>query len=939
MRALSAGLPGTLVDLSLSFASCPGVDDRGVAELAGALPPTLAALHLDFENCSVGTEGVCSLVEQLPPDLQGLSLKFALCARVGDHGLSVFTEGGAGFPQTLTRLELCFRACLHINDASVVALGVQLPPALRTLSLNFDICSRITDRGIATLAASLPVSVQKLALHLTVCKGVGDTGIASLAFELLRLKNLEVLDLSFGEPSDWGSDGNKISDAGVAALAQALPDLHTLRLSFEGCDQVTHVSVAALKAALVNPPHELLLNFKGTGFAIRAGAKHSIIRRFESGQIPLDWVPLERTTVKPAEPYAVEAGRCSEKVLQHFTQEEMLMLFRTTVMESGRRMGKVKIGIARPAKRGERVPTIVQGKVTSIVTVKDTTSMVVRAATVFGEEYVLSWEKFLENWLVPGVELDGADADTEEYRQLGFKAFTPRPDKSIWVYETTARDVALLPTGHFVSGWGALQPLQAGDFLALPAPEERATEIYLMPRSSLDMYADLASQEDMLLHFRSKTMARGTRMGKVKSGWARPAICGERIVTQVNGRVTSNVTVTDSSSMVVRAPTADQEEYVLAGDRFEANWELPGAEPEGASTEAEELRASGFKSYRPRRNKSIWVYQITAEDRQLVPTGGFISAWGALQPLQAGDYLAMPAPEDRATEVYLMPSTSLGQYAALASQQDMLREFAPRIMKSGKLLKKVKIGMARPARRGETVVTRVGDRVTSTVTVQDDYSMVVRAPTVDREEYALSREKFEANWVVPGTDLVGSSHDVNTLRSRGFRHYRPRPEKCVWVYKVTAEDFGSIPTGGFMTSFGVLQTFEAGDFLAMPAPEEKATEVYLMPPDAIGQYERMDGGSGGTADLCEGAAGIGAAAGPAERTSPWVPTTPMPDDNDAGDICYCGSRLVAKAAFCHSCGKPRTSVKPWHPVSPTGTGGHKSCTAKPVGRSKFCNIA
>merc|ERR1712061_418836 len=94
--------------------------------------------------------------------------------------------------------------------------------------------------------------------------------------------------------------------------------------------------------------------------------------------------------------------------------------------------------------------------------------------------------------------------------------------------------------------------------------------------------------------------------------------------------------------------------------------------------------------------------------------------------------------------------------------------------------------------------------------------------------------------MVPGTELIGNNHDINILTGRGFKCYMPRPDKCVWVYKVAAKDRERIPTGGFMTSFGVLQTFETGDFLAMPAPEEKATEIYLMPPDALGQYEEVD---------------------------------------------------------------------------------------------------
>merc|ERR1712150_353241 len=165
-------------------------------------------------------------------------------------------------------------------------------------------------------------------------------------------------------------------------------------------------------------------------------------------------------------------------------------------------------------------------------------------------------------------------------------------------------------------------------------------------------------------------MGKGRRMQKKRQGMIRPGKKGEEILTYVCGRVTSEVKIEDDTSMVVRAPTVDSELYVLSKEKFEANWMVPGEEIQDNVEHGQELKARGFLMYKPKPGMYKWVYRVTADDLGLLPGGCFVSSWGAKQPVKQGDFLAMPAHEDCAKEIYLMPSDVLSCYTACGSDED-----------------------------------------------------------------------------------------------------------------------------------------------------------------------------------------------------------------------------------------------------------------------------
>jgi len=569
--------------------------------------------------------------------------------------------------------------------------------------------------------------------------------------------------------------------------------------------------------------------------------------------------------------------------LQPCSQAEMLKLFRERIVEKGRLMRKTRPGLIRQGKRGERVMTVVNGRITSDVKIEDDTSMVVRAPTVDQELYVLSRDKFEANWALPGQVIPD---DCWENRQLsarGFMRYMPKPGIFRWIYEIELADVANVPTACFVSSWGAQQPLKQGDFLAMPATKG---EIYLMPVEVVCCYSECTesgalvqdrpedserphpTQQEMLQLFRPLILEHGRLMQKVKPALVRPGKMGERVVTCVAGRVTSEVVITDGTSMVVRAPTAHHELYTLSREKFEANWVTPGEELGAVSPKSRLLRSQGFARYKPKPHIRRHVYRLGAEDLKLVPTRCFLSSWGAPQPVQEGDFLAMPAPAEHASEVYLMPSDCVSCYVECAeddpgspsgpahkpryhrTQQEVVEFFKPRILEGGRALRKMMPALIRPGKLGERVVTCIDGRVICDMTIKDETSVVVRAPTLDRELYVLSREQFEEHWVIPGAQLSQSSPVKRLLHSQGFMEYDPKPGTFRYVYTLTGRDVAFFPSGFFYAPGGALQPVREGDCLAMPGPAARAEEVYLVHPNSLVCFEEWDQGGAGNDMQC-----------------------------------------------------------------------------------------
>eukprot|EP01045_Picozoa_sp_COSAG04_P029626 COSAG04_NODE_4915_length_1827_cov_2.114583_2_plen_484_part_00 len=178
----------------------------------------------------------------------GVNYRKRLCLydeAIGDAGAAVLA---AALHPRMFRLEL------ELGRNELTAAGVtSLAPALRCpwggglKGLYFSPRkgdeestrgNTLGDAGVAALAKALPPTLEWLALEGTGC---GDEGLVALAAALPALTRLDSLD--FGR--------NPLGDAGVAALAKALPpSLDELYLADTGCGDDGLVALAAALPAL-----------------------------------------------------------------------------------------------------------------------------------------------------------------------------------------------------------------------------------------------------------------------------------------------------------------------------------------------------------------------------------------------------------------------------------------------------------------------------------------------------------------------------------------------------------------------------------------------------------------------------------------------------------------------------------------------------------------
>jgi len=208
-----------------------------------------------------------------------------------------------------------------------------------------------------------------------------------------------------------------------------------------------------------------------------------------------------------------------------------------------------------------------------------------------------------------------------------------------------------------VTALGVVQEEGEGDWLAL-AGEADSEEVYLLPHESFSkngggwsfVDGETITQAEIIDLFALTIRKKGRRVVKFKSCTARPAILGERVLTKIAGRVTTDV-IANESGKVVLAPTVNNEEYFLPDVKFEANWVMPGQELSNAT-----LKKQGWRKYYP-KPVARCIYQLKKEDMQELKCRKFMATFGE-QFLREGDWLAL-ADDRGCEEIYLMPDEVL----------------------------------------------------------------------------------------------------------------------------------------------------------------------------------------------------------------------------------------------------------------------------------------
>lgn len=506
------------------------------------------------------------------------------------------------------------------------------------------------------------------------------------------------------------------------------------------------------------------------------------------------------------------------------TQDAMCQHFIPILKQKGTMIEKIGRRIARPAKKGEEVQTIINGEVVAKTVAVDDHSMVILQASADKEAYLLNASKFEANYHTPGHPIFEEGFEFDALRERGFMYY--RRKGMVLIYRVTEKDMEFIPGGKFETTFSTIpQPVQPGDYLVTGYPE--AKEIY-MSRNATQIYETLIirTQEDMRRHFLPILKTEGTVMRRVGRWLGRSAEMGEEVPTIINGEVVAKTVVADTTSMVVQADSPDHEWYVLNEQEFLSAYEQPGLELSGVDHMLEVWRDRGFQCYE--RRGMVRVYRVRDSDLNSVPGGKFWGPRGHIpQPLRVGDFLLTGYPNS--SEVCMIRSTDHGFVPAdpaeiVRSQEDMCDHFLPLILTRGRTLKKCGRRAARPARIGEKIRTIIDGDVVGKVDVRDETSMVIRQESADRELYVLCKEKFSQHYKGEGTDITEASPEFDALRERGFKWYERTG--TVKVYQVTDEDMEFVPSGQFEVPFSTTPLpLRAGDFLATPCPA--CDEVYL----------------------------------------------------------------------------------------------------------------
>jgi len=224
LAALAGALPPQLRAVCLDFCGCPGLP--GIEGLGEGL-----ACHAALETltlCLDGCEGLASLGElgQPPSALRGLTVKLGHCAELAS--VDGFGRGLAQLP-ALTTLSLDLCGCSGLASADEVGRGLAHLRCLQELSLNFSGCKRLASvdelgKGIAHLRG-----LTTLRLLLADCGrvahvyelGEGVAALPALRSFQLSLEGLQGRNAALARSFDSVADFLQAHRSAVAAAVAA----------------------------------------------------------------------------------------------------------------------------------------------------------------------------------------------------------------------------------------------------------------------------------------------------------------------------------------------------------------------------------------------------------------------------------------------------------------------------------------------------------------------------------------------------------------------------------------------------------------------------------------------------------------------------------------------------------------------------------------------
>jgi len=241
--------------------------DYGMKSLGNAIKKNkyIEDLHLSLNRWVKATEkGFTSLIRSISKltKLKRFVLDIEEFQQIGNISMIELGQDLAKLTH-LTELELNFFRCSCISGQQLEILSEYLAKLtnLKKLSINMKQARGMMNMGVTALGKRLNNlrELRELKLNFLSCD-VGETGFDELSMSLRNMKQLNVLELTFGNNDQVT---NKCFEAIGNSLGE-LSHLRSLKLVFFQCDKLTDVAVYSLAEALDNLANlsELELNFR-----------------------------------------------------------------------------------------------------------------------------------------------------------------------------------------------------------------------------------------------------------------------------------------------------------------------------------------------------------------------------------------------------------------------------------------------------------------------------------------------------------------------------------------------------------------------------------------------------------------------------------------------------------------------------------------------------
>jgi len=201
----------------------------------------------------------------------------------------------------------------------------------------------------------------------------------------------------------------------------------------------------------------------------------------------------------------------SFQTLELPTQRWMVKQFKRRVVERGVVYEKVQPVLVRPAKPGERVITMLDGRVTADKTIDQDERepyVVIRSPNAEQEEYVLPKSRCDEIYQ-PGIALDEVPPEywphplflpqnLNDLMSMGFQVRKPIGMECRYVYTFTDEDAKSMPpgtSGRFLTTFKEIQQVKEGISVAMDWPASKGNSMYRISKHTLKSMRQLPPAE------------------------------------------------------------------------------------------------------------------------------------------------------------------------------------------------------------------------------------------------------------------------------------------------------------------------------------------------------------------------------------------------------------------------------------------------------------